>query len=520
MLASENDALPGGKVGGIGDVVREMPPALAEQGCELTVLTPAYGVFHKLSGANLLMTLNVNFQGRQEAVRFYEVDGRTTQANVRHWVLEHPLFSEGGVGQIYCDDPPNSPFASDASKFALFCGAVAEMLVQRKDERPDVLHLHDWHAAFLLILRQFHPDFQSLQDIPCVYTIHNLALQGVRPFTGHDSSLAAWYPGLRVEAPVLADPRWPDCLNPMAVGIRLADRVHVVSPTYAEEIMLPSAVNDRGYYGGEGLEADLLQARADDRLVGILNGCDYSVRAKARPKWDVLVSGLQSQLLVWSAAHPSLKSAHFVATERLREWSAKTPETILTSVGRLTEQKAQLLYQPDCNGVPALYGILEHLGEKGVYIFLGSGDPELEQFLLKASARFTNFIFLNGYSDDVSSSLYSIGDLFLMPSSFEPCGISQMLAMRAGQPCLVHHVGGLRDTVEQGVDGFAFSGDSLVQQADALVETCADVLKMKRGPAKPWKAIGKAAKTARFTWQDSIGQYIDKLYRPLVKLEL
>jgi hypothetical protein len=153
------------------------------------------------------------------------------------------------------------------------------------------------------------------------------------------------------------------------------------------------------------------------------------------------------------------------------------------------------------------------VGPGGVYLLLGSGDPAYERFLTTVSARYDNFVFLRGYSDELSQALYGAGDLFLMPSSFEPCGISQMLAMRAGQPCLVHHVGGLKDTVRDGVNGFAFTGANLEEQVERLKAACGAALAVRRNEPKRWAAIRDAAANARFSWQDSIDQYLDCLYQ-------
>src|SRR6056300_946863 len=133
---------------------------------------------------------------------------------------------------------------------------------------------------------------------------------------------------------------------------------------------------------------------------------------------------------------------------------------LFTSVGRLTDQKVLLLRQTMHNGKSLLDNLLLQIKGRARLVLLGSGDPLLEQFLLEVAGRHSNFIFLRGFSIGLSECLYRAGDLFLMPSSFEPCGISQMLAMRAGQPCLVHAVGGLLDTVTDGSDGFVFSGDN------------------------------------------------------------
>ena len=513
MIASENDALPGGKVGGIGDVVRDVPRALVKKGCTVTVLTPAYGIFSNLPGAKKGTRLNVSFGGTQDLLDLYEVPGRQAISGVRHWAIEHPLFSTCGKGRIYCDDPEGRPFATDASKFALFCAAAAEAIVKSEFGKIDVLHLHDWHAAFLLILRRFNPVYKALKRIRCVYTIHNLALQGIRPFSDDESSLQQWYPDLKYKRAKLADPRWPDCLNPMAIGIRLADAVHAVSPTYAEEILRPSDVVALGQYGGEGLEADLRAAKTGNRLFGILNGCEYPKKHKPTvTSWAALLKLLRAQVLFMAASSSTLSSALFIAQNRIDKLSSKRPKILLTSVGRITEQKVRLLNQETSTGRPALECILETLGEDGLLIMIGSGDRGYEQFLSETAARYSNFIFLRGYSEAMVTALYDMGDLFLMPSSFEPCGISQMLAMRAGQPCLVHQVGGLRDTVQDNTTGFAFTGGNPTEQADNLVNTLQRAM-IAKTRAKKWQAMRKKAAAKRFQWADSIDAYLKQLYQ-------
>lgn len=514
MVAAENDALPGGKVGGIGDVVRDVAPALAERGVSVSVLTPSYGTFANLPGAERLAVLRPRFAGRAERVDLFDVPGRERHEGVRHLVLDHPQFSPCGAGRIYCDDPPARPFATDATKFALFCAAAVDMLRGDAVDPVDVLHLHDWHAALVAALIAHDAAFQSERRLRCVYTVHNLALQGIRPFSGEASSLAAWFPDLELPHRDLADPRWPDCVNLMAVGIRLADAVHAVSPSYVEEIQRPSAVSSAGFHGGEGLELELVMAREQGRLFGILNGCDYtqSDAAAKPPSWNAVRALMASEIVRWAGQQPTLSSAHFIAGKRVESLTAKRPHTLVTSVSRITDQKMRLLRQPASDGRPALEHMLEHLRDKGVLLILGSGDAALEQFLLETAARHEHFIFLRGYSDALARALYATGDLFLMPSSFEPCGIGQMLAMRNGQPCLVHHVGGLRDTVADGETGFAFTGKGLREQADALVARFESVLAMRVGESDRYAAIGAAARNERFEWGTSVDAYSHELY--------
>src|SRR5690606_5794987 len=128
------------------------------------------------------------------------------------------------------------------------------------------------------------------------------------------------------------------------------------------------------------------------------------------------------------------------------------------------------------DGKFVLHAVLDLLGDEGLFIVLGSGDARLEDFITQTAGNYNNLLFLNGYSDALSNTIYSYGDLFIMPSSFEPCGISQMLSMRAGQPCLVNAVGGLRDTVIDGDTGFVFEGKTIGQQAEALVARLKDVV--------------------------------------------
>ncbi len=512
MVSAENDALPGGKVGGIGDVVRDIPLALARAGHVVDVVTPGYQRFSMLPGAIRKGVVSVDFAGQTQNVDIFTVPAKHGAANVTCWVLDHPSFAACGAGNIYCNDPPGTPFATDATKFALFCAAVAKAVVTGVFGRVDRLHLHDWHAALLAVLRRFDPDYQELEQIPTIYTIHNLALQGVRPFSDHPSSLKAWYPDLQFDGSLINDPRVPHCLNAMRAGITLADKVHVVSPTYASEVMLPSQ-HHQGFFGGEGLEKVLQDANQEGRLSGILNGCEYpDVKYTALAK-KKLIGLITTELIPLVAKNPLVDSAHFVADKRVQQWAENRERgMVVTSVGRITDQKVTILQQVMSSGKTALDVLLDKLGDKGVFILLGSGTRELENFLATVAGRHSNFIFVKGYCEALSNALYASGDLFLMPSSFEPCGISQMLAMRAGQPCLVHRVGGLADTVFDGINGFTFDGANLREQAQNMVAAFERVMTLRAEDPAAYSKVATEAAASRYTWQDSIDQYLARLY--------
>jgi len=505
LVAAENGALPGGKVGGVGDVMRDLPLALAANGWHASVVTPAYGMFNTLPGAQHIASVDVHFAGAAHNAAVWEIPGPDTR--VTHLAIEHPLLSPDGPRNIYCGDGPDRPFATDAGKFAFFSAAVAS-LIKQDESPPDVIHLHDWHTALYFVLREFDPAFKELQNIRTVYTIHNLAFQGIRPLANDESSLAAWFPALAIAPQIITDPRYGDCINPMAAAIRLADKINTVSPTYALEILQPNDP-EHGFNGGEGLENDLQQATIEGRLIGILNGCEYPKPGR-RPGWNSVLSIANETLAdTDSPANPAL---HAAAIQRFATFPRRRPANVLTSVGRLTAQKTALFLQPTTKGPAALESILDDMGKSGVLIMLGSGEPQFEQQLSEIAARHDNFLFLCGFFDPLAQLLYQSGDFFLMPSSFEPCGISQMLAMRAGQPCIAHAVGGLKDTIQDDATGFLFAGDTPTAQADRFVATALRARRLKATAREQWQNMRKLAAAQRFSWQVAADHYEKELY--------
>ena len=515
-MAAENDAIPGAKVGGIGDVVRDIPTALAQLNLDdhqlhVTVVIPAYGALHLLPDARRIAVFTANFRAKEERIELFEIYAEK-DPGVRYLLLHHPLFGAQGAGKIYCDDDATQPFATDASKFALFSAAGITAIRDNVLGPVNVLHLHDWHTALACALIQFDDSFEPLRSIPCVFSIHNLALQGIRPFTDDPSSLQSWFPHLHYDPETLQDPRWPHCINPMASAIRLADKVHTVSPNYAQEILMPNNA-EQGFHGGEGLESELQSAAEQGRLIGIINGIYYSNSTEKSLSWPVFMQQMSSSLLNAIARSGDLAAADYVAHQRLLHWQQKQrPTHLITSVGRLTSQKIALLLEPFDDGQLPLEQLLATLSGRGLFILLGSGDAQLERDCQRVAAENPHFIFINQYSEPLSSLLFSHGDLFLMPSSFEPCGISQMLAMRQGQPCLAHAVGGLVDTIHDDFDGFLFSGDSMQSKSNALIRRFEDALSLREKRPTKFSALTDLARKRKFDWQESAKRYLLELY--------
>lgn len=525
MVAAENDALPDAKVGGIGDVVRDLPVALAEQHCRVHVIVPSYGFLHEAEAAQQVAHFPVFFANNIEHVNLYRIPQAATRNGaddavndrVTQWVVHHPAFAPCGPKRVYCNDSDDRPFATDANKFALFGAAVGQAILNSWFGELDVLHLHDWHTAVLAVLREYDPHYAQLQSLHTVYSIHNLALQGVRPFEGDASALRSWFPQLQFDRQRICDPNIPHCFNPMRAAIELADKVHAVSPTYAVEIQ-SSSDRKNGVYGGEGLEAHLRNAAQQQRLHGILNGCEYPAGVPYQKlSKAALASSMQEAVIQWASRTPLLLSAHWLANLRLQSWQSKKERGfVVTSVGRITEQKVRILkFIVQCHGKrqSVLQHLLDQLKHKGVFVLLGSGDDNYQNFFTEVAGKNEHFIYLQGYSDALSQALYKSGDLFMMPSSFEPCGISQMLAMRAGQPCLVHGVGGLKDTVQDGVDGFVFAGENDEIQGQNMLKRFEQILLMAEQNPKDYSAIGKRAHCARFTWTAAAKEYLALLYQ-------
>lgn len=536
MLAAENGSIKGGKVGGMADVIRDLPPALQSQEVIADVIMPSYGFLISSAGANWLSDLHVPFAGNEYRVGLYRSEHPDVPgANI--YFLDHDSFmsSDGRAHNIYSSGCSARPFAEDASKFALFCQSVAVALVEQTIPLPDLFHLHDWHSGLFALLRAYDHKYSDLKSIDCVFTIHNLALQGTRPLRHDPSSLEAWYPDLLASlAPQqfasIIDPRYPHCINPMRVGINLCDRVHLVSPSYAEEVLQPSN-HQFGSFGGEGLEGDLVRKRDNQELLGILNGCFYpgladkSVKDLAddthdneQVKFEQIFSQMENALVSWQASSETVSSWDQVAFIRLnsrwRDISNKiTPSCLLTSIGRLTDQKVLILRQKINNEtvLEIMLNRFKTLRPNGLFVLLGSGDRDIAKEFLCIAANHSNFIFLNGYHEGVTEYLYKAGDLFIMPSSFEPCGISQLLSMREGQICLVHGVGGLKDTVVNNETGYVFNGDTLEEQAQQFLSRFS--MAVSEIGTEKWSQMKQLAKTQRFDWESSAIHYTKQLYQ-------
>lgn len=504
FVSAENDALQGCKAGGMGDVVRDVPREISNRGDEAAIVVPAYNRLHK--GGALAGSFEVNLRGQQYAIELYEVKPKKPFKGLKHYVIHHPEIEAGDIAHLYHHDP-EEPFYNDFIKYAIFCAGVAEAIRLELFGKLDVVHLHDWHSSLLLALREFHQEFKALQSLHFVYSIHNLAIQGIRPFEDNYSSLSNWFPQVDWPQDRLRDPRYTDCINLMAVGIRFADAVHTVSSSYREDIMKPS--NPPEFIGGEGLEEDLKQANKEGRLFGILNGCNYA-NIRAAQRGSLYYNTIRA-LFGWLQEESKKYKADFLAHtgEKVLPLLKKPPKMVCSSVARLTEQKFYFFHR-NPERFKALLTKLEKVD--GIFMLLGTGAPEYEELFRRISYEHPNFIFTNGQSEDLIDSIYLESDLYLMPSLFEPCGISQMLSMRNGNPVLAHATGGLNDTIRHQETGFLFGGDTYEAKLNSLDAVFEEVLEGFFNDKPGWERIRDNAAAERFTWAKSLDSYYTDLY--------
>ncbi len=504
FVAAENDGIDACKAGGMGDVVRDVPREISKRGDQVHVVVPSYSRLHQ----NGRFIANIDFKLRSTIYKaeLYEVTPKKEFENITHYVIHHPEIEEGGIAHIYHDDP-TEPFYTDAIKYFIFCTAVAEAIKMGAFGDLDIVHTHDWHTSPLLFLKTYHPAYKDLKKMRYVYSIHNLAIQGIRPFHDNYASVSNWFPEVELNYKALADSRYTNCINLMAVGIRLADAVHTVSPSYKEDVMLPSRRPE--FVGGESLEKDLQKADNEGRLFGILNASNYGNIREAEK--GLIYRNTVKALFGWLQDESKKYKADFLAHtgEKIMRYVDEKPKFIVSSVARLTEQKFYFFKRSP----EAFEKMLKRLDKiDGIFMLLGTGDPDYEELFRTMSYKHKNFIFTNGQSEDLIDSIYLETDLYFMPSLFEPCGISQMLAMRNGNPCLVHHTGGLKDTVDHLKTGFAFDGKTYDAKIKNMIKSFDAALTIWEKDKPKWKRIQNSAKKMRFTWEKSLDEYYKSLY--------
>ncbi len=455
VLFLVSEAVPYVKVGGLGDVAGALPEALRRAGVEVRVVMPRYGLLdpQALGLRQIRDNFPVEMDWRREACQLWE-DPRTGV-----WFVENQYFF-GSRHMVYGN-------ADEVEQFVLFCRAALEAC-RLEGWIPDVVHGHDWPTAAAIRLHWAAPGRAGL-----VFTVHNLAHQGAQRPNG--------WPLLGVY-----DGRGP--LNLMQQALFCADAITTVSPTYAREIQTP----DFGF----GLDGQLRER--SDRLVGILNGLDLAA-------WDPATDPALPQN--YGPDDPAGKQACKQALQR--EMGLPVQDVPLIGVvSRLDFQKGVDL---------VVQGLDEILATTSAQlVILGSGDQGLEDALRRASAAHpTRVATWLGFSAPLSRRIYAGSDLFLMPSLFEPCGLSQMIAMRYGSLPVARATGGLVDTIVDcnQPEGFGYLFGPY--RWEAMVQTLARALVDHADP-RSWGAARNRAMTQDFSWDRAARSYLEVYRRSMV----
>lgn len=488
VLFVSAEVAPFARTGGLGDVNGALPAVLAAQGHDVRVIMPLYQTIrdHGWPLTETLTDLQVPLVFGARVARVWQTPlngeaGTETEAPV-YFIEQDEYFARPGLYGTETGDYPDNAF-----RFTFFCRA-ALALTERLQWFPHIFHCHDWHTGLVPAYLRYLPGLDSrISTANSVFTIHNLAYQGWFP---------AWAFGISGLPPFLFQPGGMEFLggvNFIKTGIVYADHVTAVSPTYAAEICTPEL--------GFGLDGVLRQRR--DTLVGILNGVDYQAW---NPETD---SALKAP---YSATDLSGKDTCKI--ELLREYGL--PEELevplMGMISRLVAQK----------GVDLVVAALERLLTMNLrLVILGAGEPQYEQQLTAFARRYPERLGVRlAFDEPLSHRVQAGSDCFLMPSRYEPCGLTQLYSLRYGTIPIVRATGGLRDTVQPfdpvtGVGtGFVFtdpSAEALLEAVRAAGEVFADKQK--------WRQLQRNAMAQDFSWDRSAAQYVE-LYRQVARGKL
>jgi len=474
ILSVASEVFPLIKTGGLADVAGALPIALAGHGMHMRTLMPGYpAVMQRLAGVETVATFDdlLGAPARILAARHEELD---------ILVLDAPDFFDRPGGPY--TDATGKDFVDNWRRFAAlsFAGAeIARGLLP--DWRPHVVHAHDWQAAMTAVYMRY----TGLQHIPSVVTVHNLAFQGQ---FGADI-----FPdlGLPPEAFTVDGLEYYGDVGFLKGGLRTAWSISTVSPTYAQEIMTPEY--------GMGLEG-LINARAAD-LVGIVNGIDTAV-------WNPQTDGHVARTFAAGSLKQRAVNRQALA-ERFGLEQGDGP--IFCIVSRLTWQKGIDLVAEMADWIVA---------EGGKLAVLGSGDQALEGALLAAASRHRGRIgIVIGYNEPLSHLMQAGADAILIPSRFEPCGLTQLYGLRYGCIPVVARTGGLADTVidanEAALSARVATGFQFTPiNAEGLRTVLRRVFKAY-GEPKVWARIQNQGMKSDVSWENSAARYAD-LYSSLL----
>ena len=480
ILFVSSEAVPYIKTGGLADVVGSLPKYFDRNEYDVRVMLPKYACMDAAFLPNLRFVCHfyVNLNWRKQYVGILESEYR----GIHYYFVDNEFYFAGSS--------PYNNIYEDVEKFAYFSKAVLASLPYI-DYAPDVIHCHDWQTGLVPVyLHTAFGDDNFYAGIKTVFSIHNLKFQGrwrireVIDITGLPEQI---FNDKELESYGEA--------NYLKGGVVYADAVTTVSPSYANEITTQE--------GGEGLHG-LMNARRNV-LHGILNGIDYD---EFNPQTDPYIESNFSSKSVLSG-----KKANKAALQKELGLPVRESAFVIGIVSRLTEQK----------GFDLVSYIMDDLVSRldVQIVILGTGESKFENVFHHFHSQYPDKVSAYiGYSEEKAHKIYASADAFLMPSLFEPCGLSQMMSMRYGTIPIVRETGGLKDTVqayneyENTGTGFSFCNFN----ADDMKHVIEYAYHVFRDERKAWEDMMQRAMAQDFSWNKSAGEY-EKLYDSLCDMK-
>ena len=471
-----SEAVPYSKTGGLADVAGALSRELAQIGHEVILVVPNHRNPNQPQDETDFddagLRVSVDIHGRRITARVLETN--LTDSNCRVYLIDQPMYFErSGLYQTHGQD-----FPDNCERFSFFCRATLELLEAIEFE-PHVVHCNDWQTGLLpaLVALDRH-DYSMLRQAATVYTIHNLAFQGVfwkwdMPLTGLGWQHFNWE---QMES--------HDQLNLMKTGIVFATRVTTVSPTYAREIQTPDF----------GCGLDELLAHRQDNLTGILNGIDGD-------EWNPATDPLLPENYDADSYRTGKSTCREELLSRLKLPNEKSTP-VIGMVSRLTDQK----------GLDLLIDIADQLAAMNAqFVFLGTGDSRYEAALQKLNRMADNVSATIGFNNKLAHLIEAGSDIFLMPSRYEPCGLNQMYSLAYGTLPIVRRTGGLADSVidantqniaNNTANGFVFDDytpNALLSTIERAVDTFSD--------RALWHKLLQNGMHRDWSWKNSAEQY-------------
>ncbi|MDU0353482.1 glycogen synthase GlgA [Paraglaciecola aquimarina] len=453
------------KTGGLADVGKALPLALAELGHEVVVVMPYYRQLAEKFNAHDIVEKQKLFSGYtayEFGIKELNLQG------VKILAVDRPeFFARKG---LYADD--YHAYLDNAERFAFFAHAALKS-AQAIHFQPDIVHCNDWHTALT-------PYFVSIDDSGffansrTIFTIHNGAYQGTHRF----KDIPYLQPHYQLHGQLDGD-----ALNYVRMGIRYANKINAVSPNYGQELLSPL---------GSHYLFEEFQRRQHD-VTGILNGCDYS-------QWDPNTDPHIAQ--TYNVDDLAGKYVCKADLQREAGLPQLTEIPVIGMVCRLTEQK----------GFSFILPILEELLQHRVQVvIIGTGDPEITHTLNDIAARYPDKLtFIEDFSVRKAHMIEAGSDFFLMPSLFEPCGLNQMYSLAYGTLPIVRAVGGLKDTVidvasdPENATGFSF----ITPDSSALLSCIRRALIFFHEDQGAFEKVKKTAMRTHFTWRQAAENYV------------